>query len=58
VEVLEMVEERDWDEVTQGVSATRDLVHGLSSAHDEVEIVEFDGSNPWDFGSVGFHCIF
>ena len=53
-----MVEERDWDEVTQGVSATRDLVHGLSSAHDEVEIVEFDGSNPWDFGSVGFHCIF
>lgn len=53
-----MIEECNWDEVTRGVSATRNLVGGLSSTHDEVEIVEFYGSNPWDFGSVSFHSIF
>lgn len=53
-----MIEECDWEEVTQGVSSTRDLVGSLSSTHDEVEIVELNGSNPWDFRSVGFHRIF
>ena len=44
-----MIEECDWQEVTQGVSATLYLVGSLTSTHDEVEIVELYGSNPWDF---------
>ena len=58
VEVLEMVEKRYWQEVSQSVSTTRYFVGGLSSTHDEVEIIELDRSNSRNFRSIGLHRIF